>query len=211
MIKKLINWLTRKNVFPQVNYETKFAFTCGGVDYYQLVDFNNTPAMRGLKTMVFYSEMQMKCSLEYLKLHTEAMDNILLNNKGSINIYDIKKLNDQLKQRLEIALEMELVYKIASVVFFPKNENITDYDFGFNARKVAHWKKYGGADFFLFQPLQELLPVLKDMSGNLRNYMEVQQKVNKLHLENLLQLLPAKPIKKLKGKPYTWQGGTPQN
>ena len=198
IFKKLINWIFKKNVFPVTSYETKLAFTCGGIDYYQLIDFNNTPALRGLKTMVFYEEMKMKCSVEYLKLHVDAVDNILL--KRNINIFEIKKLNDQLKQRLNIALEMELVYKIASVVFFPANEKIDDYDYGFNARKVAHWKKHGGADFFLQRPLIELLPVLSNLKGNLENYIQVQEKLNKIHLENLLRMLPDTQIQKLRGK-----------
>ena len=62
----LLNRLLRRNKFPQTEYETELAFTCGGIDYYRLKDFNNMPPLRGLKTMVFYEEMNMKCTLDYL-------------------------------------------------------------------------------------------------------------------------------------------------
>jgi len=200
VLQKIINRIFRKNKFPKVNAPIKHAFTCGGIDYFQFEDFNNVPALRGLKTMVFYEEMRMKCSMEYLKEHVKAVDEQLLKTK--INIYNIKKLNDQLNQRLEIAIDMELVYKIASIVFFTADENVNDYDYALNARKVSHWKKYGGTDFFLLNPLQELLPVLKNMNGNLRNYIQVQEKLNQIHLDTLLQMLPEEQTKKLKGKSY---------
>lgn len=202
MSMRIINKLLKRSRFPKTEHEVKYAFTCGGIDYYQFADFNNTPALRGLKTMVFYSEMQMKCTIDYLQLHVDAVDELLLNNKKGINVFDIKKLNDQLKQRLDIAIDMEIAYKMASVVFFPANELVDDYDFGFNARKVNHWKKHGGNNFFLQQPLQELMPILKSMNENLASYTTVQEKLNQVHLESLLQVLPEHKTTKLKGKSY---------
>ena len=201
MLKKLLNRLFKTNRFPTTKHDVTYAFTCGGIDYYQFTDFNSTPAMRGLKTMVFYEELKMKCTLEYLRLHVEATDNILTSSK--VSIFDIKRLNDQLKQRLDIALDIEILYKIASIVFFPKNENTEDYDYAFNAKKVAHWKKHKGADFFLQKPLLELLPALKDMKGSLENYSAMVQKLNKAHLASLSQKLPEKRTAQLKGRSYS--------
>lgn len=196
----LLDKLLRRNKFPVTKHETKYAFTCGGIEYFQFTDFNNIPALRGMKTVVYYEELRMKCTLEFLKLHTEAVDNILMGQK--IDVYAIKKLNDQLKQRLDIALDTELLYKIASIVFFDKAENIEDYDFNYNAKKVELWKKHKANDFFLQQPLQELLPVLKDFPGNFQMYSQVVQKLNSLHLESLLQHLPESRISSLSGRDY---------
>jgi len=200
VFQKLVNRLTRKNKWSNVDAAIKYAFTCGGIDYYQFEDFNNMPALRGLKTMVFYEEMRMKVSMEYLKEHVKAVDEQLLQHK--INIYNIKKLNDQLFQRLDIGIDMDLVLKISSIVFFTSDENIKDYDYAYNAKKVEHWKKYGGADFFLQQPLLELLPALKNTKVNLANYIKVQEKLNQIHLDTLSQLLPQEQTMKLKGKSY---------
>lgn len=199
-MKRLLNWLLKKTHLPATDYPVKYAFTSGGVEYFQLEDFNNTPALRGLKTMVFYEEMKMKCTLDFLQLHTDAVNALLL--KDRINVFEIKKLNDQLKQRLDMALDMELVMKLASVVFFPRNENIKDYDFDFNRRKIEGWKRHEAEDFFLLRPLQEFLPVLKDLNVNLKNYIAVAEKLNKHHLDTLLRLLPENKTTKLKGKSY---------
>lgn len=196
----LFKKLFKVNKFPVAKHPVKYAFTCGGVDYFQFEDFNNIPALRGLKTLVFYEELRMKCTLDFLKLHTEAIDNILL--QKVINVFEVKKLNDQLKQRLDLALETELLYKIASIVFFPKDENIEDYDYAFNAKKVEYWKQHKGSDFFLQQPLQELIPVLKDFEGNFQMYSQMVEQLNQTHLESLLLNLPDEKIRTLSGKPY---------
>lgn len=136
--------------------------------------------------MVFYEEFRMKCTLEYLQLHVKAVDNIL--TKQKIDIYAIKGLNDQLKQRLDIALDTELLYKIASIVFFDRQENIEDYDYNYNAKKIERFKKMPG--FFLQQSLMTLLPVLKDSDLNLAAYSTVVESLNRVHLENLSKALP---------------------
>ncbi len=183
-----------------VQHPVELAFTCNGVDYYQYSDFNNIPALRGLKTMVFYEEMRCKCTLEYLKLHVEAIDNIL--NQSKINIFEIKKLNEQMKERTEMALDTELIYKLASVVFFDKNENTEDYDFSYNLKKIANWKNGNAAAFFLLKPVQELLPVLKSIEENLEMYSQVVEELNQQHWENLLRNLPVRKMQKWSGKSY---------
>jgi hypothetical protein len=205
----LIKRLLKKSAYPKHEHDVEFAFASGGIDYYQFKDFSNMPAVRGLKTMVFHEEMRMKCSLEYLQLHCEAVDNILLNKK--INIFDIKKLNDQLKQRLDIAIETELIYKLASVVFFDKKEDIKDYDFTYNMQKIRHWKKYNANDFFLLRPLQQLMPSLNNVAVNLQMYSTVVEKLNAMHLENLLPHLPQEKIQTLKGKSFSLPTETRQN
>lgn len=189
---------SKKDNYPVKEHNVKYAFTCGGVDYYQFESFNMMPALRGLKTMVFYEEMRMKCTMEYLQLHVAAIDEILKSNK--IDIYQIKKFNDQMKQRLDIALDTEILMKLASVVFFDMKENIEDYDFVYNKKKIASWKEHFADAFFLLTPVQELLPPLKDMNENLTDYSRVVTVLNNQHLENLLQVLPAREIQRLRNK-----------
>lgn len=193
--------ILKRNSYPSNEKKgVVFAFTCNGTNYYQFADFNNIPALRGLKTMVFYEEMRCKCTLEYIKLHCEAIDNILIQNK--INVFDIKKLNEQMKERVNLALDTELIYKLASIVFFDEKENIEDYDFQYNLKKIESWKKGDAGAFFLLQPVQELLPALKDIDVNLSMYSQVVTELNQQHWENLLHSLPQEKIKKLRDKSY---------
>jgi hypothetical protein len=198
---RFLKRLFKPNHYPnKVEHEVVYAFTSNGKKYFQYVDFNNIPALRGLKTMVFYEEMRCKCTLEYIKLHCDAIDNILVSNK--INVFEIKKLNEQMRERTNLALDTELIYKLASIVFFDANENTKDYDFAYNLKKIEEWKKSEAGAFFLLKPVQELLPALKDIEENLEMYSQVVEELNQQHWENLLQNLPTKKIEKLKSKSY---------
>lgn len=206
---KFLKKLFRSTKFPkQTANKVEYAFTCEGVDYYQFADFNNIPALRGLKTMVFYEELKMKCSIDYLKIHCEAVDNIL--SKDKINIFDIKKLNEQMKERLEIALDTELIYKLASIVFFDKDENVEDFDFAYNEKKVQAWKRTGAGAFFLLKPVQELLPVLKSTDVNFQMYSQVVEELNQQHWGNLFDKLPGKRTAILKDKFFFSAAATQQ-
>jgi hypothetical protein len=97
-----------------------------------------------------------------------------------------------------LPLKQSLALKLASIVFFDKKEDIADYDFQYNKKKIEHWKKHDGSSFFLHQPLQKLMPFLNDVSGNLNLYSQVVEKLNNLHLDNLLLHLPNGKIVKQK-------------
>ncbi len=189
------------------NQNLEFVFEIGGRRFFKFSNMNNMPPLRGLKTMVFYTEMQMKTTFEYLEYHTQATESILM--KDRINIFDIKKLNDQLKERLTIAADIELMLKVASIIIVDENEDIMDYDFDYNAKKIAYWKKHQGMDFFLNAPIQELFPILKDMNGSLEMYSKVLEQKNAIDMDSLLQHLPADVKQKLRSKYFSSQAATP--
>ncbi len=188
LIKSISSYFQKKPKdfipFKDSKYIIKYAFTIGGIDYYCFDDTFNLPYERGLKAISFYEESRMKCSLEYLKLHTEAIDNIL--NSKSIKIYDIKKLNDQLAERLKFVVDIDLLYKLASVIFFDKNEIPTTYEFKYNVEKIEHWKKHKDiGDFFLQMPIVRLIPFLKESNQISQDYAEALRKINRHHLDNI--------------------------
>jgi hypothetical protein len=188
LIKTISSFFTNKPKdsipFKDSKYIIKYAFTIGGIEYYSFDDTFNLPYERGLKAISFYEESRMKCSLEYLKLHTEAIDNIL--NGKSIKIYDIKKLNDQLAERLKFVVDIDLLYKLASVIFFDKDENPSTYEFKYNTEKIEHWKKHKEiGDFFLQMPIVQLMPFLKESNRISPDYAEALRKINRHHLENI--------------------------
>lgn len=183
--------LFRPNRFPEANHATVLAFTCGGVDYYQLDDPFNSSYRRALGAIKYYEEFRMRTTREYLQAHYEAMKAILTPEKGKgLDIGMMYKLNEQLGERLNFAVEEETLYNLASVVFFDSSESPYDYDNSYNRKKIARWKKEKGAkDFFLQQPIIKLIPYLKDLGDSIPDYLEVTAKVTRFHLENLLPLI----------------------
>lgn len=171
-----------KRYFSGQEHIIKHAFTVAGVDYYMFDDTFNLPYERGLMAIAIYEETRMGCSREYLLQHAEAVEKLLRQNP--IDVFLINTLNDQMKDRLSMAFNVELAYKLASVVYFDKTENPCTYEADHNQRKIDFWKKHRKVDdFFLQKPISELMPFLKSAEVDLATYSEVQAKIDQVHSE----------------------------
>lgn len=171
---------------PSSKYPTRHAFSCGGVDYLEFVDKNNMPATRGLESITFYQELQNGVTNEFLKAWNEAMDKVLSDPK-KININEIVKLNLMLKDRLNYTISKDIIYKLASVAFFAKDESPETYDFAYNQKKIDHWKQHGGGSFFLSEPMMNLIPFLKQYGSFSLTYLEAVQRIEKA-MQSILQV-----------------------
>lgn len=173
-----------KKVFPASHHIIKPAFTIAGTDYYQFDDIFNLPYERGLMALAIYEETRMNCNREYLEKHVEVMDELL--HSRNIDIFKINQLNEQLKERLNIAFNTSLLYKLASVVFFDKNENPSLYEPEYCDKKIEFWKEHRGmTDFFLQKPLLELIPFLQSVDFDLETYSQMIDNLDQIHSERL--------------------------
>lgn len=186
----------RKKPFPQSKHVINHAFTVGGVDYFEFDTTANLPFKRGLKFLSIYNELDMKVDRFFLNAHTDAIEKILTGGKrvGFDEMMKIRTLNQQLKERLTWIYQEDLVYKIASVVFFDANENPDDWEWGYALKKIEHWKKHESvATFFLHEPIQRLIPFLKDSALSILTYSQTQKELDKAQLESLLEILSDSP------------------
>jgi hypothetical protein len=191
----IINFLEKAKPKPKVNKPTFavelhhpviFAFESGDIKYYQFQDIFQLCHSRAFRAMEVYEEAQMRTTKEMLLLHVEATDKILTSDK--IDIFAMKKLNDQLKERLEFIISSDTIWKLASVVFFDEKENPYDYDYRYGIEKIKLWKKEKDvANFFLNTPINKLLPYLDMSENDLRTYISVGQALTKQQIENLSQ------------------------
>lgn len=180
-----------KKFFPDEKHIIAYAFTIEKRHYFRFDEPLSTGYDRALKCLVYYKEMEMNIDREFIKAHTQAIDNIFLRKTLTIDdLMDIRKLNNQLKQRLELPKEPDLMYKLAAVVFFDQFENPNVYEFKYGEKKIAFWKKSTTlTDFFLQMPLMELIPYLKHAGENLVQFSEMTERSTKEHLDNLLPFL----------------------
>lgn len=181
-----------KNVFPSAKHTIVYAFTCGGKDYYQFAnEGNDLPWKRGMDAIVAYRELQMMCEFDYLKMHTEAVDKILTAPKFNMkSAMDLAKLNSQLRERLTLPFQPGLIYNLAAVVYFDKDENPYSFDAKYAFEKIEFWKKNSDIeDFFLQKQLTELVPFLKNYEGNMLTFSETVKAINEIHLEEVLSKL----------------------
>jgi hypothetical protein len=143
----------------------------------------------------FYNEFSMRCSREYLQAYCTAINNCL-NNGKQVELTKIAKLNTQLQERLDLIFDTELLYKLASVIYFDKKESPYEYDFKYNLEKIGEWKKKRLATFFLLQPLSNIIPLTNLSEADLLDYMTIGEKVSRKHLTDISTMLLDKDKKK---------------
>ena len=188
LLQKIKTWSHNrkdpKKLFPNQKHLIEYAFTVGGVDYYQFNDTFNQPYERALFALAVYEETRMRCSREYLEKHVQVVRELLKSDK--IDIFKINMLNEQMSERLNLTLDVDLLYKLASIVFFDKKENPNIYELDYCNQKIEFWKQHKGvADFFLQKPIIELIPFLKSVETDLDEYSLLNTNLNKIHSENL--------------------------
>jgi len=187
MFKKFLSLFERK---PKLDHPVEKVFTIEGVNYYQFKDISKIPCMRAFVKADVFAELDMRCTRDYLIQHTKATHK-LLNNSKQINITQIAQLNQQLKERLEMIYEVDIIYKIASVVFFDKTENPYEYDDLYAKEKIERFKSYAlSHDGFFFETLfKSLIPTKSLSDKDLQTYMSVGKMMTQKHLENISTIL----------------------
>lgn len=189
MIKKLLSFFESP---PKLKDPVKKEFTINGVVYYQFKDISKIKCQRALVVNDWYNELAMRCTRDFLIQHTEAVDKIL-NNPKEINIGKLAILNQQLKERLDMIYETDIIYKIASVVFFTKDENPYEYDDVLGNEKVKLFKeqvkKKDGWKFFYDRLFKGLIGSTNLSETDLKTYMEVGSQITKKHLETITTIL----------------------
>jgi len=171
------------------------AFKHGGHTYYQFTDNFKLPTGRAVCSLAIYSELQMRCDDEYLRKHVEATE-IILNggNNGKVRLTQLAQINNNLKERLNLAPFPDHIYKLASVIFFDETESPYSYDFEYNQKKIAAWKKDGDLlYFFLSVPFKDLMPFGSMSKERAASYFNTTLLIDKLHQANLLEVLSRKP------------------
>lgn len=195
LIAKATNYITRKPQFliePQA--PIKEAFVSGGVTYYMFEDIFSLPCQRAFEATTYYEELKSGISSEYLKLHIQAMD-VLVNNSKEINLSQIILLQARLKERSDFVIDADIVFKLASVLYFDKSENPYAYDMKYNHRKIVSWKKDNDvADFFLSTPIRTLLPFTDMLEHDLNSYLKVAKKMKKKQQNEVLSIISKKAV-----------------
>lgn len=179
-----------KSYMLEQQYKVVEAFTLNGETYYMFDDTYKVPTGRGLSALTIYEEFAMRCDRDYLIAHQRATEKLLSGESGKINLNTLSIINQNLKERLNLAVLPDHVYKLASVIFFDKSESPYSYDYAYNAKKIEKWKAAGGTlDFFLKTPLRDLIPSLKLPDENADQYFQVAQQVDELHRADLQEVL----------------------
>lgn len=171
------------------------AFESNGVQYYMMKDIFNSFSGRALDAMAIYEKWSLRTSPEWMRTWLDALENTI--NANPIKIVDIAELVTVMKERLNFALPSEgLIWELASVAFFDRNESPYRYDPEYAKEKIERWKQdMSLPDFFLNTPFKDLVS-LPDLSGQgLENYLKTIEAVEGKQLERVLSKLSSQQLK----------------
>lgn len=155
--------------------------------YYEFEDSNNLTCGRAFAASNFYKELSMSVTHDFLVAHTTAIDKLLRNNK-SIDIYEIAKLNAQLKERHELIIDSLTPYKLGAVIYFDETEDPYSFDYNYAFKKIERWKKLG-TSFFLDTPAGNVIPSSLLSEETLANYLKIASLIDSEHYKNILDVL----------------------
>lgn len=173
-----------KHSFKLINgHSMKFAFELDGVNYWEFTDTNMAPTIRMMSAFSFYEEFKMRCTREYLIAHCEAVENVIDGKNRSIDLIQFVKLHINMRERLQWIFEPDTAYKYASVVMIDESEDPYSYDFRYNQKKIARWKKHDAAAFFLSMPIAKLFPPLNLSESDFQIYLSNLKQMNEEHLK----------------------------
>lgn len=194
-LPKLSNVFKRKpkiKTYPN-NEVAVEAFKQNGKTYYQFTDSFKMPAGRAICAIAIYEELRMRCTADYLQKHIAATEAILNPANGKIKLTELAKINNNLKERLNLAPFPDHIYKLASVVFFDESESPFSYDFEYNKKKIEQWKKTPELlDFFLSMPFNDLMPFGSMSKERVASYFSTTALIDKMHQQQLQALLSKK-------------------
>lgn len=177
-----------KSYLSDEKFKVVEAFRLNGKRYFMYEDATKAPTGRQLSAIAIYEEFNMRMTKEYMELHVRAVEKIL--NSNPVRLTVLAQINQNMKERLQLAILPDHVYKLASVTYFDETESPYEYNYAYNNEKIKEWKANGGTlDFFLKTPLKDLIPSLQLPEESAATYFQVSEMIANLHLTDLQEVL----------------------
>lgn len=173
-IKKFFYRNTKRKTLYHKDFEGKtvFAKRLNGVDYYRFKDDLDMPYGRYIYLASFLQAIELRMDLKTLNAFLDQLDTNLSGTKGKIDVGSSIMLIKQLKTRTKIVFDEELAYNLASCVYFTDSEELNTYSMEANKKKIAEWREAGTLDFFMLEPVRELLGLRNSSITDLMTYLQ---------------------------------------
>ena len=170
----------------KVDHEIEHIFSCGGIKYFKFVDEFNIPYGRAMAALDINREIEEMTDSKYHKTAYNVIIEYL--REGKNDLAAIACHNSL--QRMDNICNADLMYKLASVLYFDASENPYAYNYEYAERKIKKWKADKKIDaFFLKTPLNAYLPSFDGSPMNIQSYTVAQRKEMLATLRNHLSEL----------------------
>lgn len=144
------------------------------------------PYVRGNQATLFYKEVQMGVNRDYLMWFLDEMDKILNPSEHKLNLERLYTLKNVLKEKVTYIFDPDLIYSLASVVYFDQHEDPYKFNLDYSKKKVARWKKNESVEsFFLRQPIKRLTPFLTSQEETIITSIRLAEELKQEHTKNL--------------------------
>lgn len=182
------------------NDKIVWCFRCGGVDYFKVRNDPETFIQRALEAQEIYHELgrglDRETHIATLTVAIEAFNKVAekWNKRDFKTGEELTKLGDLLKlmqDALNAPQPTEIIYKLASVMYFDSTEDPTRYDATYAAEKIARWKEFDvdpdvngnfGGGFFLNCRIEDLI------SFSPNSNVDIPTFIHQSNLESLSRL-----------------------
>lgn len=156
------------------------AFIADGVQYWAFKKDTDMPYGRYKYMITFIKQVDLRMTDAVLRAYLDKIENNISGQGGrDINLTKVFQTVQDMRSRLELMFETEVVLDYASVVYFDDSEDLTTYDTKHNKHKKERWREAGTLDFFYTRPSSELFG-LKDISKtDLEGYLAMQKELIK--------------------------------
>lgn len=177
---------------PSIEGQTEVAFEVNMVKFYRFKDEYRHPTGRYKYVYKCLKEMELSMNRETLAEYVKQLKNIL--NGGSkgqaINMGEAWRLLHNMETRTTLPFDPGMVKRLASVVYFTDDEDISTYDQSYGDFKIKLWDDNNVHDFFLTRPIAELLNLNNTSLESLEEYLTTAKGIlEELTLEPQIQSL----------------------
>lgn len=148
-----------------------FVTRWGGNDYYRYKDNIDIRYGRYIYLATFLQAIETRMGLEVLNLYLDKLEANLSGGKGHINIGESLIVIKQIRTRTKIIFDEELAYNLASCVFFTDDEPLDTYPMEMNKKKIEAWRASGALNFFMLEPVRQLLNLTNLSEADLITYL----------------------------------------
>lgn len=173
---------------PDLAGQTELAFEAGLIKFYRFKEEFRHPTGRYKYVYKRFKEADMRVSreilIQYLDLIEKALDG---SNKKGINLSTALRNIYNLRTWTKIPFEPEAVRRLAAVVYFTDDEDLSTFDEEKGRWKEELWVKNKVHDFFLTRPIGELLNLSNTSSESLQEYLADWEPILKELTSDLLE------------------------
>lgn len=176
---------------PDLEGQTELAFEAGLKKFYRFKEDFRMPTGRYKYVYKRFKEHDLRMTREILLKYLDLLEKILSGGeKGkAVNLFNISKTVYDMRSWTKLPFEPGAIKRLASVVFFTDDEDLSTFDEKDGQAKIDWWEANCVHDFFSTAPIGDLLNLSDTYRESLQEYLSEMQEIAKALTSDLSERL----------------------